>query len=646
VIARRDVRQEGILARPLEHGVAPRDHDVVEADRVERDPRREREALHARLARDALGDGVRRGEARLQRRVALERRPREVDGRAIEAERHAAHLAQAAHEESGADQEHGGERRLHHEQRRPQPVARVAGVAPSRLERARHVGARGAQRRHQPGDDAGHDRGEHREADDAQVDGRRRPMHPAEEERAQQHAPCPRDEQADRAADQREQEALDEELADEPPARHAEREPHGDLAPARESAREQQVRDVRTGDEEHEHRRARDAGRDPDVGPHPRRTAFAHDRAEPDPDRRLAEARAPDEPPMLLGRACLHRALVGAGGEAADHPEAHPVEVGAPVVAGTAARHRRVQRDPDVRRVELHAGEPFRGDPDDRGAVAAERDLAAEHVARPVEARLPEPVRDDRHQRPRIVAIVLLDEEAPEGGPRAERPEVARVGEQHLRRRRVGAAPERALFGAGVEPGGGEPRDRLAQRLHERVVDLRAPVVAVASVAHRAVDPAQLVRRRHLFRRPEEQPVEQREDRRVGPDPERQGEHDAHGEPRRAPQPAQRVARVLPDAVEPLPPRAPRTVLPVDARESPPELVHVAERALRLTLGVVTRQAARGELLDLHREVEGQLVVDLALGAGAADDGVHEAAKPGDARHGADGGGRRRSLNC
>ncbi len=63
---------------------------------------------------------------------------------------------------------------------------------------------------------------------------------------------------AERAADRREDEALAEQLPHEPPRARAERHAHGDLALADRRARQEQVGDVRAGDEEHErdgHRR-------------------------------------------------------------------------------------------------------------------------------------------------------------------------------------------------------------------------------------------------------------------------------------------------------------------------------------------------------------------------------------------------------
>ena len=62
----------------------------------------------------------------------------------------------------------------------------------------------------------------------------------------------PREDETEQAARDREHKALDDELLREPPQGRAERGPHGHLALTRVPAREQQVRNVRAGPEEHQ----------------------------------------------------------------------------------------------------------------------------------------------------------------------------------------------------------------------------------------------------------------------------------------------------------------------------------------------------------------------------------------------------------
>ena len=88
-----------------------------------------------------------------------------------------------------------------------------------------------------------------------------------------------RERQPGGAGDEREQQALGEELTDDLPARRAERQAHRDLARAGGAARQQQVGDVGAGDEQQEddrahesreHRPDRPAGGEVAKGPHER----------------------------------------------------------------------------------------------------------------------------------------------------------------------------------------------------------------------------------------------------------------------------------------------------------------------------------------------------------------------------------------
>ncbi len=78
----------------------------------------------------------------------------------------------------------------------------------------------------------------------------------------------PRDRQAGRTARDREQQALDEQLLNDAPAGTAERRPHRDLPSTAEPARQQQVRDVRAGHQQHERHDSRQhQRRGPQLGP-------------------------------------------------------------------------------------------------------------------------------------------------------------------------------------------------------------------------------------------------------------------------------------------------------------------------------------------------------------------------------------------
>ena len=73
-----------------------------------------------------------------------------------------------------------------------------------------------------------------------------------EREREQQPRGAHRDDEARDAAADGEQDAFDERLRDDLRSRRADGHPQRGLRPSRDRAREQQVRDVRAGDEQHE----------------------------------------------------------------------------------------------------------------------------------------------------------------------------------------------------------------------------------------------------------------------------------------------------------------------------------------------------------------------------------------------------------
>ena len=79
-----------------------------------------------------------------------------------------------------------------------------------------------------------------------------RKLAPGERERQQQARRADRDGESDDAAGDGEEHALDERLRDDLPARRADRQPQRGLAAPRDRAREQQVRDVGAGDQQHQ----------------------------------------------------------------------------------------------------------------------------------------------------------------------------------------------------------------------------------------------------------------------------------------------------------------------------------------------------------------------------------------------------------
>jgi hypothetical protein len=196
------------------------------------------------------------------------------------------------------------------------------------------------------------------------------------------------------AAGGREQEALGEDLADQPPARGADRRPDGHLALPRRGLREEHVRDVRAGDEQHEADRAeqdeeRRAGRVVDARDLLRRDAQGPGAREG----RLALERQAHRVHQLL-----RVGLRNARRQAPDAVEAarRGVALVGPQVIG--------QIDRFGVAVQLEAP---RHDPDDGVRVVVEQDVAAEHVRVAAVAPLPDVLADDRHRRrPRPPIVV------------------------------------------------------------------------------------------------------------------------------------------------------------------------------------------------------------------------------------------------
>src|SRR5690606_36876736 len=104
---------------------------------------------------------------------------------------------------------------------------------------------------------------------------------------------------------------------------------------------------------------------------------------------------------------------------------------------------------------------------------------------------------------------------------------------------------------------------------------------------------------------PEQEPVDDREHRRVGADAEREGADHGDGEAGARADAAPGIAKVLPGDLEPgdAPARAAFFLHPLDAPEGEP----------RLAPGFPGRRARRDQLLRLPLEVEADFLVELAI---------------------------------
>ena len=169
-------------------------------------------------------------------------------------------LVEAGEQQAGADQQHDGDGHLRDDEHSLQPPASdaLAGPLAALLHRIGQIDTRRERRQR-----AERQAGEHRHCDREEQHARvnRHLAGPRREARdeGREHAGRPsREEQAERAAGEREHGALGQQLADQPAASGAERRPHRQLAVAAQEPRQRQVGDVRAGDEEHETGRAKE----------------------------------------------------------------------------------------------------------------------------------------------------------------------------------------------------------------------------------------------------------------------------------------------------------------------------------------------------------------------------------------------------
>jgi hypothetical protein len=306
------------------------------------------------------------------------------------------------------------------------------------------------------------------------------------------------------------------------------------MAPRRR-AREQQVRDVRAGDEQHQRDDHHDRRQRAPVSLAQRRAAVGRGpQREPRSEvarllirppvlryRRLAELR--QDPPKR--RFTCRQALAVLQPDHHSQPPGRPaIEVGLlpPDQRLGANRNRDVEAAPNI-----HAEELRRGHADDRARHALDDQRASDDVGRAFEAALPEGVADDGH-RPvgSAAAHIVGGAECPsEDGGYAERIEDAAARPHAVDHLRLPATRE---VEASRLPREGAPEERLslANLFPNRVGPARAPGRAGIAEAD------QLLRRFHR-QRSQNQAVENGEDGAVRPNPERQRQHGDERDDRR-----------------------------------------------------------------------------------------------------------------
>ena len=237
----------------------------------------------------------------------------------------------------------------------------------------------------------------------------------------QRHAP-EREQETGGAADQAEHGAFGQELTDDAAAARAERVADGDLTLTRAGPREQQIRDVRAGDQQHEADRAEH---------HQQARAHVADDLVLKRDDFAALAPRVREHPQRVGLAKIgyaraHLRLRARGGCAGREPgDGLTALTAAPQRASRRAIER--ERHPDLR---LGGGERERRghDADDFARLAVDQDLAADHVRIGAEALTPQRVADDDGARAR--QFFIRAKRPAERGRHAERREEVR---RHVR---------------------------------------------------------------------------------------------------------------------------------------------------------------------------------------------------------------------
>jgi hypothetical protein len=441
---------------------------------------------------------------------------------------------EGADEERSADEQHQRQPHLGHDEQGTylvltKPAARLpAALLDCRVE----VDARRLHGRNQPEDQAGHERhggGERQHSpidadpgavnadawDVAGVDGEQRPD--ADDA----------DRQPENAAHRRQQDALGQQLANDPAAAGADRRTNRDLAPAHGRAHEQQVRDVRAGDQQDEDDRAQQ---------HPqRRSHVADDHLlhRLDAEAALAAERVRKRLAELGGG--LLQLRVG-GGERDAWLQAAGGEKEVPL-------HDTVRIDlkgqPDVGRAGLRL-DGFRVEraqhADHFVRLAVQRQLAADDGGIGAKAPPPEPV-TQHGNTPAVRQILGGSKGPPCRHRRSEQPEEVRAD-----------VSGRDLFRVAFsQVDHAEPECR-------HVLDdgrLPAPIVelgwrrSLSNSLRRGIDEHDEAARIRVGERPQQDGVHDREDRRVRADAERQRGNGGKGEGRAVPGGAKRVPQIL-----------------------------------------------------------------------------------------------------
>jgi hypothetical protein len=321
-------------------------------------------------------------------------------------------------------------------------------------------------------------------------------------------------------------------------------------------------------------------------------------------------------------RLCLTRG--GVGRQTADYGPVEVADERVAIVGRERGRpqdvHARWQRD---ERAELAGpGEPevARQHADHRVALVVQRDGLADHRPVAAEPLHPEAVAE-QHDRAVPFAVLVLTKQTPGLRLHAEHRQERRGGTADLDARRISAARHRLRGrphrGDGVESrDAGLPQQVLAGGRRQRGVSPRH------CGNHRADDDEPFVMR--VGQRPEQDRVDQREDRGVRPDADGDQDDDEQAEPWLAPHHPQSVADILGDRIEGG--EAARVAVGLAG------LIDAAEPAPRFAARVLAREPLALEVPFEQRQVRLDLGIEAAQAPSPREE-TSEASRPRSQRH-------------
>ncbi len=235
------------VARGRVHAAAYEDARRVDAAGEERGIRQRRRA-HSGHGRDPFEQpAVQRSRLFFVIPVQLRLYPKQQQIVRVESDVDVPEILQRPEKQPRAHEEHERDGHLGDEQRPAQDALRGCNAARVLFERGAHVAARRAEGGRDAEDNAGHEGDAEHEHEHAPVQQRRLPLGT----RQQLFAPVAH-ENAEAAADRREQQAFGQQLANHPQPRRTEREPDRQFLLTRRRAGEQQVRDIRADDQQHQ----------------------------------------------------------------------------------------------------------------------------------------------------------------------------------------------------------------------------------------------------------------------------------------------------------------------------------------------------------------------------------------------------------